>query len=495
MKRLLRSCFKDSPSESSELLFRNYQALQDSDLTFDTDEDKTIWEYIKDFSSQYLHVPDTSTIREHFQSVQQITVCDRLDTLTLEPCITQGDFLRHLEQKAEDRRTKLTTEIFREAARIIDTGLTIKGGYGKEDVILKGPQHAIRHVLDRSNEIITPTLSTKLSGDITTDLDSFLKDYDRVKEDPLAGIGQFTGIQQMDESLKGAKRGELWTHAAFTGGLKSTLAMNWHYNQAVYYKHSSILFSLEMPYKQVRNIIQAMHTSHEKFEPVRKQLGIKKSLDYEKIRDGELSPNEEKFLREYVVPDWLDPNNNYGHIYIEVTDPDKSDFTVNDLRSKSELLYSRDPSIRMITVDHAGLMQSRGRHSGTTERLNEVLRDLKRLSMNFNRGMGMAIIALFQISREGFKAAEKNGGNYNLTHLSYANEAERSSDIVTASYVDTELRESNLVKYMCLKARDHAPFNPFYSGVLWACRRIFTTTDVSVVAAQRAGDDIDLGLE
>jgi len=47
---------------------------------------------------------------------------------------------------------------------------------------------------------------------------------------------------------------------------------------------------------------------------------------------------------------------------------------------------------------------------------------------------------------------------------------------------------------MCLKARDHAPFNPFYSGVLWPCRRIFTTTDVSVVAAQKAGDDIDLGL-
>ena len=250
-----------------------------------------------------------------------------------------------------------------------------------------------------------------------------------------------------------------------------------------------------MPYKQVRNIFMAMHTGHEKFAPIRKALGIGKCLEYEKIRDGELSATEEEYLTQHVLPDWIDPNNNYGAIYIEVADPDKTDFTVQDLRARSELLYSNDPSIRMITVDHAGLMQSRGRYGGTTERLNEVLRDLKRMAMSFNRGMGMAIIALFQISREGYKAAEKNGGNYNLTHLSYANEAERSSDIVTAGWVDTELRESNLVKIQCLKARDTAPFEPFYSGVLWSNRRIYTTTDVTVATAQKTGDDIDLGLE
>jgi len=81
--------------------------------------------------------------------------------------------------------------------------------------------------------------------------------------------------------------------------------------------------------------------------------------------------------------------------------------------------------------------------------------------------------------------------------LSYANEAERSSDIVTASYVDDELRESNLVKLQCLKARDHKPFSSFYAGVLWKCRRIYTTHDVTPDAAQKAGakvDEIDLEL-
>ena len=146
----------------------------------------------------------------------------------------------------------------------------------------------------------------------------------------------------------------------------------------------------------------------------------------------------------------------------------------------------------MLTIDHAGLMQSRNRHSSTTERLNEVLRDAKRLAMSFNRGMGIAVNALFQISREGYRAAEKNGGRYNLTHLSYANEAERSSDIVTASWVDEELIDSNLVKFQCLKSRDNAPFKEFYSGVLWPCRRVYTTQDISPVQAQKAGEEIDL---
>ena len=86
----------------------------------------------------------------------------------------------------------------------------------------------------------------------------------------------------------------------------------------------------------------------------------------------------------------------------------------------------------------------------------------------------------------------KNGGKYNLTHLSYANEAERSSDVVTASFVDDELRESNMVKFQCLKSRDHKPFADFYSGVLWPCRRIFTMDDVTPQQARKLGDEIDL---
>lgn len=492
MKVLLRSTFCDRPSDDPTLFLRNAQSLRDSGLGFDIPEDGVIWTYVQDFVSQHHHVPDSSTIRSHFERAKQVPVLDRLDVLCIEKPRTQGNFIQLLESKVEDRRIRVVGEMLSEAARIVTTGVTVKEG--REDKILRGPAQAVRYLLDRSHEVITPVSGERLSGDVTSDGDSFLAEYDRVENDPLAGIGQFTGIRQMDETLKGAKRGELWTHAAFTGGLKSTLALNWHYNQAVYYQHSSVLFSLEMPYRQVRRILYSMHSAHDKFADVRAALGLGASLHYEHIRDGNLTPQAKQFLVEHVVPDFNDPTNQYGHIHIEVADPDKSDFTVNDLNARMSLLYQKDPAIRMVTLDHAGLMQSRGKYRSTTEKLNEVLRDLKRLSMSFNRGLGIAVIALFQISREGFKAAEKNGGRYNLTHLSYANEAERSSDIVTAGWVDEELRDGNRVKFQCLKSRDNAPFADFYSGVMWPCRRIYTTNDVTPQRASSLGDEIDLDL-
>ena len=516
MKILLRSTYKANQGEESELLVRNAHALRSSGLSFDIPEDDAIWAYVQDFIDQHHHPPEENTIRSHFARERQMEVVDRLDALAVSKPRVRGDYLKLLEAQVEDRRVRIVGDLLREAAQIVETGLTVKEG--RKDRILRGPAQAIRHVLDRGHEVITPVTGIRLSGDVTSDGISAAEEYERVEADPLAGIGQFTGLQQMDVAIKGAKRGELWTHAAFTGGLKSTLALNWVYNQAVYYRHSSVFFSLEMPYAQVRKILYAMHSGHEKFAEVRKALGIGDSLDYERIRDGELDlvsdadlalmsdaqkenlvdgrykqgRPEKTFYLDYVIPDLNDTANEYGSIHIEVADPDKSDFTIADLRSKAELLYSKDPSIALIIADHAGLMQSRHRHNSTTERLNEVLRDLKRLSMSFNRGAGIAVVALFQISREGFKSAEKSGGRYNLTHLSYANEAERSSDIVTAGWVDDDLRGRSLVKFQCLKARDHKPFEDFYSRVHWPNRRISTQHDVSVEVAQKAGDEIDL---
>ena len=214
-------------------------------------------------------------------------------------------------------------------------------------------------------------------------------------------------------------------------------------------------------------------------------------LEYGKIRDGKLNQNEKTFLLDYVVPDFN--SGSYGKIHIEVSDPDKSDFNVADLRAKAELIYSKSP-FNSLFVDHAGLLAPRQWVPSTTERLNEVLRDLKRLAMSFNRGAGMAVVNLFQISREGFKAAEKiaeksqgtyTNGPYNLTHLSYANEAERSSDIVTASYIDNDLRAQNRVLLQCLKSRDQAPFQNHFARVEWSCRRILTSQEVMLVGGKK----------
>jgi len=486
MKTLLRSCFLADPNDSEPLTSQNYHAMVESGLGFDQPEDNVVWQYIQDFFKGHGHIPSLQTMRSHYERVQEMDIVDRLERLALLKTRTRGDFLTYLENKASDRRTKIVLDLAKEMAKIASTGIEIKTG--KETIKLHGAIDAIRYALDKSHDIVAPTLGSKLSGNIMTDEDDFNTRYDRVKADPLYGVGQWCGISQIDTTLNGAKTYELWLHTAFTGGLKSTFALHWAYIQAVYFGNSSVYFSLEMPYIQCRNLLCAMHSAHEDFKEIRAQLGIPGlGLDYEKIRDGTLNPNEERFLKEYVAPSLMNKTptcdhkgskysvnpRDYGDIHIEVSDPDKTDFTIADLRVRAELIFAKTP-FKLIFLDHVGLMSPRGRHSNTTERLNEVIRDLKRLAMSFNRGMGIAVVGLFQISREGYKAAEKNGGRYNLTHLSYANEAERSSDIVTSTFIDDDLRKLGRAIFQCLKSRDQKPFDRISVRVEFSCRRLLT---------------------
>lgn len=516
MKTLLRSCFQVSPGENRKLLLDNYFALRSSGLDFDSPvQDGVIWNYVQDFVKQFNHVPDYTQMRVHFDQVHEQEIVDRLKFIEPNPCLTGGDFLSRLNDLAEQRRIRSVKVMLTDAAAILESGMTIREG--KKERILKGPFEAVRYVLDKSHELVTPTLGAKLSGEVTRDGADFQAEYRKTSENPGAGIGQYTGIEQIDTALGGAKKSELWIHAGFTGHLKSMAMLNWAYNQAVWFLWDVLIFSLEMPYNQCRRILNSMHSSHRKFAAIRYQLGLQKDptacvgLPYQHIRDGTLKQwhaNAETFLYEYVIPDlsgakvvggndpetgepWID-SSNYGKIHIEVADPDKTEFSVIDMKARAELIYSQTP-FHLLFVDHAGLMSPRKWVSSTTDRLNEVIRDLKRLAMGFNRGMGIPIVGLFQINREGFKQAlkrkEKTGtAAYDLTALSYANECERSADVVTATWMDNDLSNANRVQFQCLKARDSKPFEMFRSRVEWPCRRILTCQDVSMSPQQQ--DDV-----
>ena len=62
---------------------------------------------------------------------------------------------------------------------------------------------------------------------------------------------------------------------------------------------------------------------------------------------------------------------------------------------------------------------------------------------------------------------------------------------MTAGWVDDNLRQQSLLKLQCLKSRDDQPFEDFYAGVLWPCRRIFSTNAVSVEQSRKVGEDVD----
>jgi len=486
VKILLRSCFLVSPSDDEELFQRNYLALLASDLGFETPEDDLLWMFIKDFFQQHMHVPSLATIRAHFERIKEMEVVDRVETVANFNPLTRGDFVRHLEEKAEDRRSRLILEYAKTMVKIVETGIEVRDG--KNKTFLKGAVDACRYFSDLSHGILAPTLGARMSGDLLADTVGFKEHYERVEADPEYGIGLFSGLEQMDKVIAGAKKGELWIHAGFTGAMKSSLALHWAYVQAIYFKHTVFYCSLEMPLIQCRNIVHTMHSFHEKFREDRIRLGIQapskkqtdgtvfhydRGLDYEKIKNGKLSPNEKVFLMEVVEPDLEDASNVYGDIHLEGADPDKIDYTIVDLRTKAEIQYAKQP-FDLIFIDHMGLMAPRKRMGSTTENLNEVVRDVKKMALGFNRGMGIPIVALWQISRQGWREAAKAEGKYNLTTLAYANETERSADVVTASWIDDELKAQGRFYMQCLKSRDTAPFERFPVRVEFHCRRLLT---------------------
>jgi replicative DNA helicase len=478
-------------------MLRNFLMLSQSGLQFDS-HNQEIFSYVEKFVGAHNHVPEYSTIVNYFDSNNKTDVKDHLATLAALTPKYHGDFVARIETLAEQARKRKWAEILSTAQQIANTGITVKKR-GVEQ-FLQGPVASAKFVAESSHDVITPTLSSKLSGEITGDGVDFTEEYLRIEADPLAGVGQHTGIEQMDSVLGGAKKYELWTHAAFTGHFKSTLMVNWAYNQAVWYKYSSLIFSLEMPYNQIRRILFAIHSSHEKFKEIRQALGLDNpngGLEYKLIRDALLSEAEKEFLLKYVVPDFDDPANGYGKIHIRVADPDKMDFTSTDLKAQAELLYSQDP-FRTIFIDHAGLMASRTKYNSTTESTNEVMRDLKKIALGFNRGAGMALVALFQINREGFKTAmkrlEKGGqASYQLTDLAYANECEKSSDVVTAGWIDDDLRARNRLQMQCLKTRDSEPFETFLIRTEMPWRRFLTCYDLILTGEGKrsVGDVID----
>ena len=131
MKFLLRSCFIAVPTDDPELTFRNYFALSDSGLGFDVPEDTVIWDFVKDFAQTHNHAPDVRTIRSHFENIKNPEAGDRLEIVAPLKPLFKGDFIKRLEERAEERRSRMVTDILREASQILQTGVEIQEGKGR----------------------------------------------------------------------------------------------------------------------------------------------------------------------------------------------------------------------------------------------------------------------------------------------------------------------------------------------------------------------------
>ena len=242
----------------------------------------------------------------------------------------------------------------------------------------------------------------------------------------------------------------------------STFAMNWSYNLVTRYRSNVLYVSLEMPYVQIRRLLYTIHTANKQFE-IR---GIP-ALDYRKVRDGDLSPTEEVFFQQTLD----DLRDNPEYCSLELWCPDR-DVTIPDIRTYAEIMHKKK-EIGLLVIDHGGLVEpTRKNFKEYTIALNSVLRDSKKLALQFNHGEGIPVLMLFQLNRTGKAEADKAEGRYKMSAISYANEAERSSDVITTTYLNDQHRDDETTVFCNLKNRDNPLFKPFLANVSFNCRRI-----------------------
>ncbi len=482
MKRLLRGVidFEDGRI-NEEALNANFRRLQESTIEWTRPEDSKVFEFVKAFFQNNLSLPSGRVVLDYFTRLDDIEVIERIGDVKAAEVYTRTNYAHLLHQLWEDQNRIKCLTLYKEAQEIVSKGLIIQEG--REKKRLQGVRDSLVYFTSRAHDLAPSEQNSQTRGDIRLDKQAAWDEYQTAKANKHLVWGKFTGIEEIDKVCHGLKRGEMWVHAAFAGELKTVFAINWAYNLVVRYRTNVFYCSFEMPYEQLRRMILVRHSANPKF-----LAQGKKPLDYRKVRDGELSPEEEEFYNE-VLTDW-DENPEYCRFHIWC--PDK-DVSIADIRIEAELLH-KEMDVGFLVLDHGGLMEARRKHRDYTIELNSVLRDGKKLALYFNHGEGLPVLMLFQINRDGKDAADKAEGRYKIRALSYANEAERSADTITTTYLNDKHREEGTSMCCCLKNRDNPLFNPFLLGVDFTCRRIYRLDPTALAGGAGIGttDDDDI---
>ncbi len=152
--------------------------------------------------------------------------------------------------------------------------------------------------------------------------------------------------------------------------------------------------------------------------------------------------------------------------------PEK-EMTMLDIRMEAELLH-KQMDIGFVVIDHGQWVEARKgkKNRDYTIELNSVVRDAKQFAMRFNNNEGVPVLLLWQINREGKEEADKNNGEYKLKAFTYANEDEKTADVVTTTYLNKTHREQSTTRLSNPKNRDNPPFEPFDAFVNFNSRRM-----------------------
>ena len=461
MKRLLRSVIEFDKELSPEYLRQNFNKLRKAvgtgSILWGRDDDQAIFDLVETFYLQYFELPSATTVTDYFKDLNRIDIVERVEDIRIEQPYARMNYVELLRNLQEDQAKTKAFQVLKEGYDILSKGLTIEAGE-----TLKGVDDATNYVTAKLRDLKVSDDEAQILGDIRQDGKTLREEYERAEMDQGRVIGAISGIRIMDAATRGAKRGELWLHAAFPGELKTMLACNWCYNACTRFKKNVVYVSFEMTREQLRRSILAQHSASARF----RAQGFA-PLSYSKIRDGQLSPEEKAFYFEHVIPDF---ESNPTYTTFEVVTPDRA-WNMGDVNAAITQLHN-EFEVGLVILDHGQWIDAKKKHRDYTVELNSVITDAKRFALNFDNNNGVPVVMLFQINRTGKTEADKNEGVYKMNALTYANNAEKTADVITTTYLNDELRGQNTTVFSNLKNRDNPLFRPFKATILWECRKI-----------------------
>ena len=252
MERILRSVIQVGNVPDGEECLANWSRLQEQGLGFPNEEDRRIEQYLQDFYGQMSSPPDFTLVRDFFEKRDDIETCTRLDEIKKAQHYIRTNFLSIVRTELEEQQRRQFVLVCRDAATIAEHGMNIQkpGPDGKK--IMRGTSDAIGFVFDKMSDMTRFEGGEKLEGSVTDDVEEVISEYESVESaDAYTGRNIF-GLEPLDQACEGHKSGEFHVHCAYPGELKTTLALNYAYNNA--YLHGKNIFYgiFEMPYKQLQ---------------------------------------------------------------------------------------------------------------------------------------------------------------------------------------------------------------------------------------------------
>lgn len=280
----------------------------------------------------------------------------------------------------------------------------------------RGMARQLRDLVQR----VQSTARDSTAGTLERDAASALVDYEKAKSSPNKGFIP-TPFREINESCGGGKYGHLWLCAGSAKQGKSQLALALLYH-ALRRKFGVFIVSGEQTAKEVRDMLVCRH-SH---------LFTPGGLPIKGIARGTLTPEQEKVLKVTVASL---ASGRYG----PVTYDEQGGITISEIRSMAEAAARRH-RVDVIVVDHTDLFEPTERQNSDVGRLAKIMKELKKLALDFADGRGVWVIACHQIKREGYESGIKRGF-YVPSDLAGTAEAERSCDVMTWILRDEKMVE------------------------------------------------------